>query len=149
MLIRGDFEVKHFLLDAELLVQRDGRIISIVSLHEDHVDTSFRGQPLELLYHARGHTASAIGLFDRQVIDVELRPCLLELWQYVSCHATDHGCSCESRYGNEGLAFQQALELRIVRLVGRIGYGVAECSAKHDEHAAQDGCLLWTKSTDL
>src|SRR5512134_3581384 len=101
-----DVEVKHFLANAQLSVQGDRGIVSIVSLYEDYVDASCRSQTLEFLNHGCGHTPPSVSLIDRQIIDVELRPCLLELWQHVACQAPDHLRSRESRYGDESLAFQ-------------------------------------------
>jgi hypothetical protein len=72
MFLWSDVEVKHFLADTQLGVQRDRGIVSIVSLHEDHIDASCCSQTLELLNHACSHTASAMSLIDCQVVDVEL-----------------------------------------------------------------------------
>ena len=65
-----NLEVKHFLAHTQFAVQGHRGVVPVVSLHENHVNPSFRSHSLELLNHGRCYTAPPMRLIHCQIVDV-------------------------------------------------------------------------------
>ena len=72
-------EVKNIFADAQLGVQGDSWGVTVVGLDKDDVDSSGRGELLEVFDEACSHAAPTVGFLHCEVVDVELGASLFEL----------------------------------------------------------------------
>src|SRR6266849_3894038 len=78
-----DVEMVRRLLSSDRRVESDCWSIDQVSLHKDDVDVALRSNVAKFVYEPSGNALAPVAFCNRQVIDVNLAPILLELVQHV------------------------------------------------------------------
>src|SRR5436190_9860400 len=102
----------------------------MVCLDEDRVDSSRRGNSLELLDHRRRNAHPSIRLVHGQVIDVQLSARLLELGQNIAGEPSNQHASSEGANGYESIAREKVGEIGVVGLISAVRWEILEGFAK-------------------
>src|SRR5260221_3791550 len=83
-------KVQHLLADAQLRVERDGRLVAMVGLHIDHPRTALARDLTQTLNQAGGDSLPSVRPGDREVVDVDLAARAFQLVELVRHQSTQH-----------------------------------------------------------
>src|SRR4051812_41825595 len=95
----------------ELRIQRDGRGIREIGLHEDDVGSARDGDTPQFENESGGDPPTPVRGGDRQIVDVDLAALLLELAQLVGRQPAYDLIAVQGGERDEGLAPKQAAKI--------------------------------------
>src|SRR5690606_22930803 len=129
-----DVEVQDVLAPAEPGVQRDGRIVAVVGLHEDDPGAAFGRDPAELRDQRGRYTPATMRRGDGEIVEVDLAALLLVLAQLVGHEAAHDIPAGERGDRDEVVAGQQASKITGTRPRGGVDLLLSESLAEHRGH---------------
>src|SRR5689334_21327438 len=83
-------EVEHLLTHAQIFVECDGRIVAMIGLDIDHPGAASGGNAAQPLDQCGGTAAPAMRFGDREIVNIDFAPGLLELVELIGDKAADH-----------------------------------------------------------
>ena len=130
-LLRGrwldrDVEMQDLLAHAELVVERDGRIVAMVGLDIDDPGAAAGGDPAQMPDQCGGDALPAMRLIHRQVIDVDLASRLFELVELIGDKPSHHRLAGQGDEHDHMVLGEQSLAIGLARRLALVGLRLAE-----------------------
>jgi hypothetical protein len=142
-------KLQHLLARSELLVQRDGRVVAVISLDVDDPRAPLGRDLAEALDQRGRHSLAPVIRGNRQVIDVNLAPLLLELVELVGDEPAAHLARSNRHQRDDVFLRQLAPEIRVVRRLRGVGLGVAECLAEQSVERTREHNIGWSEPANF
>jgi len=103
--------VQYIFTVAEFCVERDCSLIAIVRLNVYDASSALAGDLAQVVNERRSHSLAAILLLDREVVNVDFAPVLLEFVQLVRNKSAYNSAMRERDQRNDVFLFEQPLKI--------------------------------------
>jgi hypothetical protein len=123
--------MQHFLARPELVVERDGRLVTMVGLDIDDPGAATGGDLAQMPDQSGRDTSAAMRFGDREVVDVDLATRLFELVEFIGDQPTHDILARQRHESDDMLLGEQTLQIGIAWRLCAVGLRFGEGFAEH------------------